>query len=99
MLKNIENTPWFRKWNTVFFTVFLIVFLIPCVHFELSGAMTGPARIFLGGMLLLLIYGWLRSIVLLKGVLNAKSSKQKEHEIFTTASYLKNAKSAQTSKK
>lgn len=96
MSKNIENTTWFRKWNTVFFTVSLILFLIPCVHFELSQEMTGPGRLILAGMLLLLIYGWIRSIVLLKSVLNVNRSKQ---ELFTKTSCFANIKSTQASKK
>ena len=109
MKKNIENATWFRKWNTIFFTVFLIIFLIPCFHFELSGAMTGTGRLILGGMILLLIFGWIRSIVLLKAVLSAnrleKETLSKEafgstnRELFSKASYFRNVKPTQVSKK
>ena len=72
MTKNIENAVWYRKWNTVFFTVCLILFSVPCIYFNLTGAMTIEGHIILGGMLLLIAYGWIRSIVLLRKVLGVK---------------------------
>lgn len=74
MTKNLENALWYRKWNTVFFTVFFILFSIPCVYFEMTGEMTIEGRIILYGMLLLVTYGLARSIILLRTVLGVKKS-------------------------
>lgn len=53
----------YRKWKTLFFGGSFILFLLPCIRFELSGEMTGMARLFTGGMLLLLLYGLLHSCI------------------------------------
>lgn len=59
----MKFTIGYRKWNTLFFAVCFVLFLIPCIRFELSGEMTGMGRCFTGGMLLLLLYGLLRSCI------------------------------------
>lgn len=59
----MKFTIGYRKWNTLFFAVCFVLFLIPCISFELSGEMTGMGRCFTGGMLLLLLYGLLRSCI------------------------------------
>lgn len=62
----MKNTTTYKKWNVAFFAVFIILFVIPCIKFELEGIMTGTTRIFLGSMILLLVYGLVRSIISLK---------------------------------
>lgn len=109
MTNNIEHTTWFRKWNTIFFTVFLILFLIPCIHFELAGEMTGTGRLVLAGMMVVLIYGWIRSIVLLRAVLTADRQKKEpvakevfdntETKLFSETPHLRNVKPSQAVKK
>lgn len=59
----MTNTMAYRKWNVAFFGIFLILFIIPCVKFELAGIMTGTTRILLGAMILVLAYGLIRSLV------------------------------------
>lgn len=72
MTKSIEKAVWYRKWNTVFFTACLILFSTPCIYLEMSGAMAVEGRVILYGMLLVILYGWLRSIILLRKVLGSK---------------------------
>lgn len=59
----MKFTIGYRRWNTMFFAVCFVLFLIPCISLELSGEMTGMGRCFTGGMLLLLLYGLLRSCI------------------------------------
>lgn len=59
----MTNTMAYRKWNVVFFAVFLILFVIPCIRFELAGIMTGTTRIFLGSMIVVLAYGLVHSLI------------------------------------
>lgn len=59
----MTNTMAYRKWNVAFFAVFLILFVIPCIKFELAGIMTGMTRIFLGAMIVVLVYGLVRSLI------------------------------------
>ncbi len=59
----MKFTIGYRKWNTLFFAVIFFLFLIPCVRLEISGEMTMMGRCFTGGMLLLLLYGLLRSCI------------------------------------
>lgn len=109
MTNNIEHTTWFRKWNTTFFTASLILFLIAYIHFELTGEMTGTGRLIFGGMMLLLIYGWIRSIVLLRAVLTADRQRKEpvakevfdntETKLFSETPHLRNIKPSQASKK
>lgn len=73
MTKNIEHTIWYRKWNTIFFTVCLILFSIPCIYFEMTGAMIAEGRVILYSLFLVILYGWVRSIVLLRKVLGNKA--------------------------
>lgn len=59
----MKFTIGYRRWNTMFFTVCFVLFLIPCIGYELSGEMTWIGRCFTGGMLLVLLYGLLRSCI------------------------------------
>lgn len=70
MKNNVEHSLWYRKWNNVFFTFFLILFSTPCIYFELLGVVTLEVRFILGGMFLVILYEWIRSIVLLKKFFN-----------------------------
>lgn len=72
MAAHLENALWYRKWNTVFFTVCLLSFSVPCIYLELTKSMTVEGRVILGGMLLLIQYGWIRSILLLRKALGIK---------------------------
>ena len=59
----MKFTIGYRRWNTMFFAVCFVLFLIPCISLEISGEMTGMGRCFTGGMLLLLLYGLFRSCI------------------------------------
>lgn len=72
MAAHLENALWYRKWNAIFFTVYLILFSIPYIYLELTKSMTVEGRMILGGMLLLVLYGWIRSILLLRKALGIR---------------------------
>lgn len=82
MTAHLENALWYRKWNTVFFSVSLILFSIPCVYWEITQVMTIEGRFILGGIFLLLLYGWIRSIVLLRKTLGHKKTLHPFHYSF-----------------
>lgn len=76
MTKSIENAVWYRKWNIVFFMVSFILFSVPCIYFEMTGAMTLEGRLILYGMLAVITYGMTRSVVLLRQVLGSSSASR-----------------------
>ncbi|SHJ78436.1 hypothetical protein [Hespellia stercorisuis] len=66
MSNSFENTTGFRKWNITFFSVFLVMFLIPYIRFETLGMLVLETRIIMLGMIAILIFGLVRSILLLR---------------------------------
>lgn len=70
----MTETMGYKRWNVAFFAVFLILFVIPCIQFELEGIMTGTTRILLGAMIALLVYGLIRSIIRLNA--SGKNAKK-----------------------
>lgn len=62
------NTLAYKKFQVVFFAVLLILFVVPCMQFEMAGIMTATTRTILGAMIALLAYGLIRSIISLKPI-------------------------------